>query len=606
MSGSRVDRRIGFVVAVFSGLVVVGCSASTEQTTTTATTPSPEPGTTAEPPPSTEAAAESRRGGEAVAAIPLIRALSTSMNPFLDEGYYTPHPFIHAGTVDIGEDGEAVPIVFSRVPSVDNGLVVVNPDGTVTVRYEIRDEAVWADGTPISGDDIAFTLETLGQHVEDLTGRGFDFRFEQLFGEIISTEAEPKAFIVMLEDTRVDYAFGLSLIPKHVVEGRDFLNDFNDVPWVSGGPYLLESFDREAPSYRFVRNNAYWLRDPETDELLPHLDALEQRFYACDGIEDDEVVAAVREGSVHWTLGGCFDQGLMADAAADIDGAGVALFGKGIMEHLVFGFGEGRLGRNPSSLTDQVAFRRAIAHAIDRQSMFEEVYEQAPIGSVGVLDSYVAVASPALSTDAWAVYDYDPERAMELITGACLEAGRDCDSDPPTLAFSTTASRPFRVKLTEVLVEDLEAVGIEVVADLEPDDEFFFGGTLPEGDFELVEFGYPIDPGIAGLISQHDFWHPDLPSPDGPNVTRWGEALPRSPAQQRLADVIDEMQAGGQGAVALIQEAEQILADEVLFIPLWERPDFVLRLDCFVDGLTTSRNTFGLPFEFWYLTEECR
>src|SRR5579862_2571263 len=44
------------------------------------------------------------------------------------------------------------------VPSVDNGLWKVFPDGTMQTTYPIRSGAMWHDGMPLTGDDLAFTV----------------------------------------------------------------------------------------------------------------------------------------------------------------------------------------------------------------------------------------------------------------------------------------------------------------------------------------------------------------------------------------------------------------------------------------------------------------
>ena len=56
---------------------------------------------------------------------------------------------------------ELIPDVVTELPTIANGGITINDDGTETVRYQIRDEAVWADGTPISGDDYLFTYQTI-------------------------------------------------------------------------------------------------------------------------------------------------------------------------------------------------------------------------------------------------------------------------------------------------------------------------------------------------------------------------------------------------------------------------------------------------------------
>ena len=60
-----------------------------------------------------------------------------------------------------GTTNEIVPVLITEIPSVANGGVVVAADGTTTVAFRIRDEAVWEDGVPITGDDVVFTYETI-------------------------------------------------------------------------------------------------------------------------------------------------------------------------------------------------------------------------------------------------------------------------------------------------------------------------------------------------------------------------------------------------------------------------------------------------------------
>ena len=49
---------------------------------------------------------------------------------------------------------ELIPDLVTELPTVANGGITINPDGTETIRYTIRDEAAWADGQPISGFDL--------------------------------------------------------------------------------------------------------------------------------------------------------------------------------------------------------------------------------------------------------------------------------------------------------------------------------------------------------------------------------------------------------------------------------------------------------------------
>src|SRR5262249_54843915 len=49
------------------------------------------------------------------------------------------------------------PLLAEDVPSLQNGLWVLLPDGRMELTWKIRDGARWHDGTPLTSDDLAFT-----------------------------------------------------------------------------------------------------------------------------------------------------------------------------------------------------------------------------------------------------------------------------------------------------------------------------------------------------------------------------------------------------------------------------------------------------------------
>ena len=61
----------------------------------------------------------------------------------------------------MGTPSSFIPELVTELPTVANGGIVVNADGTETIRYQILEEAQWADGTPISGYDFEFTYQTI-------------------------------------------------------------------------------------------------------------------------------------------------------------------------------------------------------------------------------------------------------------------------------------------------------------------------------------------------------------------------------------------------------------------------------------------------------------
>jgi peptide/nickel transport system substrate-binding protein len=149
------------------GLLAAGCGSDGSESTTTpapsttslaSTTTSTTPATT-----SSTLLGEHPYGGEVVIG---------DLEPPVTLNHYAPGgesrivsmigQAVWVGVADVdGFSLELVPDVVVELPSVGNGGLVVNGDGTETVEFVIDPAAVWGDGTPISGEDFRFTYETI-------------------------------------------------------------------------------------------------------------------------------------------------------------------------------------------------------------------------------------------------------------------------------------------------------------------------------------------------------------------------------------------------------------------------------------------------------------
>ncbi|GAG83888.1 unnamed protein product, partial [marine sediment metagenome] len=294
-----------------------------------------------------------------------------------------------------------------------------------TVVYTIRDEAVWADGTPISGADFRFTYDLIMDPTQAI-GKA---TYEDIIPD--SIVVGPKTFEYTLAAPTAFYEliFG-TIVPKHSVEGSDFISDWDETMWVSGGPFMFDQWVK-GESVRLVRNDNYWKTDPVTDQQLPYLDSVTFTF-----IPDPEaVVDAFKAREVDITqLGGSFTQEQKTEAITTLkslepEGAVVEVLSGPMWEHVGFQFGDTRYDRNPTSCNESLNMRQAIGHAIDKQLLVDEilVWQTDP----KPLDSYVDAFTPSLSQEAWAQYNHDPARAAELYAAALEETGKEC-----TVVFS--------------------------------------------------------------------------------------------------------------------------------------------------------------------------
>ncbi len=564
---------------------------ATPATPTTATTaPAPTtapPPTTTTLPPTTTTTTELRepsppgRGGEAIVADDQV---PPTLNPYGPGGdnfiVLKLAQALHTGVHDFdGTTLARIPDVVVELPSVANGGVVVNDDGTMTVRYQIRDEAVWADGTQISGDDFRFTWEAILANPESPVPGDADREvYEAILADTVAAGAKTFEFTLTGPTTAHEGMFRI-LLPEHDVAGTDLLLDWNDEPWVSGGPFTFDSWERPGGPIRLVRNENYWKTDPDTGIGLPYLDRVTFVFIP----ETSALIRAFKERAVDVVNPPPAPETIADLRTLAAEGADVQVRSGPIWEHINFQFGPNN--RNADSLNQYVEFRQAVAHGLDKRALVEAAV--AP--GVEPQDSFFEAFTPGLSGGAWAQYDHDPAKARALIAGLCARLGRDCEADPPRLVFSTTSNGDVRVRIAQTLVPMLEESGIVVEGQLE-DSSVFFGETLDYGTWDVGEWAWVGNPGLASLISILEIFDPAAPPPDGQNFYRWGtpavtdaedELFNQGPSTvrdehtERFAEILAGLRStvDEEEIVELLAQAERLLADQAVIIPLYSRLD---------------------------------
>jgi ABC-type transport system substrate-binding protein len=406
---------------------------------------------------------------------------------------------------------------------------------------------------------------------------------------------------------------------------------------VSGGPFRFDSWEDDRTV--FSRNPNYWRSDPDTGQQLPYLDRVEVGSFLGElrdpvlaaapaelsevvesyfdfgvdqeAVADEEIEAVerlVQQAYLDALVSGYLDSVILINMPIDeiadmvapvLDGGRIDgdLVNSTYWELLGFNMGPGRLGVNEDSWNEYLDFRRAVAYALDRDRVATAAW--------GVpwrrLDSYVSISSPTLSAGGWDRYPYDPEKARELLAGLCDELGRDCEADPPRLVLSPYTWMQHRLGAAAEITAQLGEVGIEVETTTGG-----IGGDLLCGDYDVVQITFLSDGSPFNLVGVHNRWNPATPPGIGLglNAFRWGtpavEGIEDDPSTEDLDEatcfnsgpsaVIDEhtermtevlKQMRGTLDVeqlrSLIQQAEEITADQVVFIPLFALPMWWLR-----------------------------
>lgn len=308
---------------------------------------------------------------------------------------------VSAGLTVTDDRGQLHPQLAEAVPTVENGLWRVQPDGQMETTWHLRDGARWQDGTAFTADDLVFTYRMLqDRELEVFRNVAYD--------AIASVEApDPRTVTVRWSKS---YIFASQLfspdlgvpMPKHLLE-REYLENKRNVlfhpywgnEFVGSGPFKLREFVRGSHIV-LEAFPGYVLGRPKIDEIDIRL------------IPDpNTVVANVLASTVELTIG----RNVSLEQAVQLREqwtAGSVLISPASWIVIYPQF----LNPSPSVIGD-VRFRRALLQAIDRSSMVETLQA----GLTPVAHSFLAPDEPEYPDVQSSIvrYDYDPRRAAQMI-----------------------------------------------------------------------------------------------------------------------------------------------------------------------------------------------
>lgn len=321
---------------------------------------------------------------------------------------------VNAGLANQDERGVLQPQLAEAVPSPENGQWTLLPDGGMQTTWKIKPNLRWHDGQPFTSADVLFTAR-LGQdrEIPDL--------YKPAYQRVASVEApDPLTVVVrwsqpyVLADQLFTYSRSLQHmpLPRHLLEPT-YAEDKNSLLtlsfWTEGfvgtGPYKVREF--AAGSHLLLdAYDAYVLGRPGIDHIEVKI------------ITDTNVaLGAALAGAIDLTVG----RGLSLDQANAVRQQGWN--GKIELNTVNRYIAHPQLlNPNPPIITN-VEFRRALLHAVDRQSLVDTLH----FGLTEVSHTYVMPNSPAYPMIERAVvrYDYDPRRAAQMIERLGYTRGTD-------------------------------------------------------------------------------------------------------------------------------------------------------------------------------------
>ena len=482
-----------------------------------------------------------------------------TLNPFLEGGAAEVLQLIGrtvwAGAVTLdGISLDPVPVLLSEIPTLRNGGLVKNPDGTVTVTYQIEPEATWEDGSAVTGADFELTYRLAVDSALPIRPE-----VRAPYAEIVPDSLQYDDSTVTFDLSRPSLAyldvFSIVVPAAQVGEG-DFINDWNDRFWMSAGPF---EFGEWLPGEWITvnRNDQYWKIDAETGQQLPYLDHLVFEVATAPG----GPVAGLQTGAFD-IISLPADPVIISEVEA-LDGIDVQVGRGPSWEHLSFQFGPGRFDRNPESLNEHLEYRRAVAHAIDR----EQIASAVSGGLLSAIDSPLSVVWPAAASSGWSAYQGDPDTAEESL--AALRESVDVSTPRAVLTINNTPERTTAASDMGTMFAEA-AIALQV----EPPEEtgVYFLETIGPGRFDLAEWSWVPTPGPSGAVADIQRWFLSTPEAGGSNFSRW-PAADDAPSDEvaRLTLLLEEVgkEIDLEQLKAMLAEIETLMADLVVTLPLY-------------------------------------
>ncbi len=211
-------------------------------------------------------------------------------------GFDSFNPYIIRGDAASTGSDETLLVSSADEAFTEYGLIAESievPQDRSWVVFNLRPEARWHDGQPITADDVLFSYETL-------TTKAAPF-YRYYYGSVAS--------VVALGERRVKFTFSESMnrelplivgqmpiLPKHYWEGRDFEAPTLEPP-LGSGPYRVKNF--QAGRYVVLeRVKDYWGKDLAVNVGQDNFD--DQRY---DYFRDESVVRqALKSGVIDFRV----------------------------------------------------------------------------------------------------------------------------------------------------------------------------------------------------------------------------------------------------------------------------------------------------------------
>lgn len=357
-------------------------------------------------------------------------------------------------------------LIFESLFEFDNDLNITNQlaedysikDDGRTIEIKLKDNVYWHDGEKFKPEDIAFTINTIKYANTDST---YKEMFTNAMGSNSPSDLRRIIDVTIIDENNILISFDRTfsnnlevltfpIIPKHIFASAkggnsDFIKalESNDYIPVGTGPYKFESYEK-MKQITLSSNDNYRDGKPYISEILGRVLA-----------NEEDILTAFETGQINMatTIGVDWDKYNQNDRIKILE------FVSANYEFLGFNFSKETFSGEKGE-----GLRRAIAYAIDRQTIIEKLY----LGHGTQTDVPIHPDSWLLSEKA-NTFGYNLDLAKEELKKM---GWKDTDNDGmledengEMISFNilTNTYNPMRLRTAELIKDDLMKLGINII-----------------------------------------------------------------------------------------------------------------------------------------------
>lgn len=330
-------------------------------------------------------------------------------------------------------------------------LATYATEDAATWTYTIQDGMTWSDGAPVTAEDILFTLQydqaNGSANFEAQTGEDGKVTEAKYTGYTLSDDKMSISLTLASPNVReLSNMTSFRVMSKHVYEGKDTVTEAEGR--ITCGPYVLESFNKEAGTITFAVNE-YYPQKPNVEKIVYQLFGNEDTMYLALQQGDIDMVWSYSTG-----VAGTYQDVLSTDTNVSLVNVAAA----NVPAVLAF--------NNAKGLFADENLRQAVSYALDYDAFktyFGSAYAEipnrgfVPSTTVGYTDTEKLTTDTAKADEYMKAAGYTEKNADGFYVNA--------DGTAAAFTLTVNAAKETHVGYAEMVKTQLEAFGIQVNLD---------------------------------------------------------------------------------------------------------------------------------------------